>query len=85
MRPLRPLDPSLTKPYVFDYFISVLVSIIWLTNAFVFAPFQSLPMLEQFKHDDVAAVSESCQVALDLHEYYNSDSFQYADGLVKSD
>jgi deoxyhypusine monooxygenase len=41
----------------------------------------SLPLLQQYKDDTVPVVKESCQVALDLHEFYNSDSFQYADGL----
>lgn len=41
----------------------------------------SLPLLKEYKDDEVEAVRESCQVALDLHEYYNSDTFQYADGL----
>lgn len=45
----------------------------------------SLPLLKQFKDDHVRVVKESCQVALDLHEYYNSESFQYADGLQASE
>lgn len=42
----------------------------------------SLPLLKAFANDDAPAVRDSCTVALDLHAYYNSDSFQYADGLV---
>lgn len=42
----------------------------------------SLPLLKAFSNDSAPAVRDSCTVALDLHAYYNSDSFQYADGLV---
>lgn len=42
----------------------------------------SLPLLKAFANDDAPAVKDSCNVALDLHAYYNSDSFQYADGLT---
>lgn len=46
----------------------------------------SLPLLKSYANDTAPAVKDSCNVALDLHAYYNSDSFQYADGLVlKSD
>mmetsp|Transcript_17855 Transcript_17855/g.30799 ORF Transcript_17855/g.30799 Transcript_17855/m.30799 type:complete len:302 (+) Transcript_17855:79-984(+) len=37
------------------------------------------PLLQQFKNDSATVVSESCVVALDMHEYYNSQQFQYAD------
>lgn len=36
----------------------------------------------RFKDDPERVVRESCIVALDMYEYENSDSFQYADGLV---
>jgi deoxyhypusine monooxygenase len=42
----------------------------------------SLPLLKEFANDAAPAVKDSCNVALDLHAYYNSDSFQYADGLT---
>lgn len=41
----------------------------------------SLPLLKSYTGDAAPAVKDSCNVALDLHAYYNSDSFQYADGL----
>jgi len=34
--------------------------------------------------DAPRVVRESCQVAIDMWEYENSDQFQYADGLQKS-
>jgi deoxyhypusine monooxygenase len=42
----------------------------------------SLPLLKAYANDSAPAVKDSCNVALDLHAYYNSDSFQYADGLT---
>lgn len=42
----------------------------------------SLPLLQKYTSDAAPAVKDSCNVALDLHAYYNSDSFQYADGLT---
>ncbi|XP_049849818.1 deoxyhypusine hydroxylase-like [Schistocerca gregaria] len=45
----------------------------------------SLVILQKHAQDDVAVVKESCMVALDLHDYYNSDELQYADGLSYAD
>eukprot|EP01134_Creolimax_fragrantissima_P007621 CFRG7621T1 len=40
-----------------------------------------LKVLEKFANDDKRIVAESCVVALDMYEYENSGSFQYADGI----
>jgi len=42
-----------------------------------------LPHLKEYvAHPSApAVVRESCQVALDMYEYENSDQFQYANGL----
>ena len=40
-----------------------------------------LPVLKKFKDDRERVVKESCEVALDMYEYENSQDFQYADGL----
>ncbi|VDC00720.1 unnamed protein product [Peniophora sp. CBMAI 1063] len=42
-----------------------------------------LPHLKEWmiREDSPVVVRESCQVALDMYEYENSDQFQYADGL----
>lgn len=40
-------------------------------------------ILEKHVRDDERVVRESCDVALDMCEYGNSDQFQYADGLTK--
>jgi deoxyhypusine monooxygenase len=40
-------------------------------------------ILNEFKNDPEQVVSESCIVALDMFEYENSNTFQYADGLEK--
>lgn len=42
---------------------------------------QLLPILQKYSHDKEDVVSESCNVALDIHNYFNSNEFQYADGL----
>lgn len=39
-------------------------------------------VLSEFKNDPERVVKESCDVALDMCEYENSEEFQYADGLV---
>ncbi|RIA92419.1 armadillo-type protein [Glomus cerebriforme] len=39
------------------------------------------PVLKKFKDDHERVVKESCEVALDMYEYENSKTFQYADGL----
>jgi len=41
----------------------------------------ALPILQKYAKDEEPIVSESCIVALDVHEYFNSDQFQYADGI----
>lgn len=43
----------------------------------------TLPLLQRFLTDHERAVKESCVVALDIHDYFTTDQFQYADGLVK--
>ncbi len=40
-------------------------------------------ILRQFQKDSECVVRESCEVALDMWEYENSEQFQYADGLAK--
>ncbi|KAN0139814.1 Armadillo-type fold [Lactarius tabidus] len=42
-----------------------------------------LPYLKEYmtREDAPIVVKESCQVALDMYEYENSDQFQYANGL----
>ena len=44
---------------------------------------KSLPLLEKYSKDKEDIVRESCCVALDIHDYFNSTEFQYADGLQK--
>ena len=41
---------------------------------------ECLPILRKFREDDERVVKESCEVALDMYDYENSDEFQYADG-----
>ncbi|XP_078526084.1 deoxyhypusine hydroxylase [Lissotriton helveticus] len=42
-----------------------------------------LDTLRAYARDEERVVRESCEVALDMFEYENSDQFQYADGLRK--
>eukprot|EP01104_Vermistella_antarctica_P020958 TRINITY_DN9210_c0_g1_i1.p1 TRINITY_DN9210_c0_g1~~TRINITY_DN9210_c0_g1_i1.p1 ORF type:complete len:317 (+),score=67.60 TRINITY_DN9210_c0_g1_i1:319-1269(+) len=42
----------------------------------------SLDLLGEFKEDSADVVRDSCVVALDMHVYYSSDQFQYADSLA---
>ncbi|KAM7013038.1 deoxyhypusine hydroxylase [Tautogolabrus adspersus] len=44
---------------------------------------ECLAVLQQYREDTERVVKESCEVALDMLEYENSDQFQYADGLVR--
>lgn len=44
---------------------------------------ECLPILHEFAADSKRVVKESCVVALDMHEYENSGSFQYADGVAR--
>lgn len=44
---------------------------------------ECLTVLEHYRQDGERVVKESCEVALDMLEYENSDQFQYADGLVR--
>ncbi|XP_056894473.1 deoxyhypusine hydroxylase [Takifugu flavidus] len=44
---------------------------------------ECLAVLERYRQDGERVVKESCEVALDMLEYENSDQFQYADGLVR--
>jgi len=43
----------------------------------------TVEMLEKHLKDEKGVVRESCSVALDIHHYFNSDQFQYADGLAQ--
>ncbi|XP_068599868.1 deoxyhypusine hydroxylase [Brachionichthys hirsutus] len=40
-------------------------------------------VLQRYRGDEERVVKESCEVALDMLAYENSDEFQYADGLVR--
>ncbi|KAJ8418955.1 hypothetical protein AAFF_G00004540 [Aldrovandia affinis] len=42
-----------------------------------------LQTLQRFREDPERVVKESCEVALDMYEYENSEQFQYADGLLR--
>ncbi|XP_004067605.1 deoxyhypusine hydroxylase isoform X1 [Oryzias latipes] len=44
---------------------------------------ECLAVLHCYRGDQEPVVKESCEVALDMLEYENSDQFQYADGLVR--
>jgi len=44
---------------------------------------ETVEILQKYLADDKHMVRESCSVALDIHEYFHSDQFQYADGLVQ--
>ncbi|KAM9358281.1 deoxyhypusine hydroxylase [Symphorus nematophorus] len=44
---------------------------------------ECLAVLQRYRGDRERVVKESCEVALDMLEYENSDQFQYADGLVR--
>jgi len=43
----------------------------------------NLPTLQKFAEDDEDVVRESCEVALDISEYFSTEQFQYADGVSK--
>ncbi|XP_047231885.1 deoxyhypusine hydroxylase isoform X2 [Girardinichthys multiradiatus] len=43
---------------------------------------ECLTVLQSYLKDQERVVKESCEVALDMLEYENGDTFQYADGLV---
>lgn len=40
-------------------------------------------VLKEYVCDKELVVRQSCEVALDMSEYEQSDQFEYADGLVK--
>ncbi|KAG7514790.1 hypothetical protein JOB18_043138 [Solea senegalensis] len=42
-----------------------------------------LTVLQRYRGDEERVVKESCEVALDMLEYENSEQFQYADELVR--
>ncbi|KAM9365517.1 deoxyhypusine hydroxylase isoform 1-T2 [Pholidichthys leucotaenia] len=44
---------------------------------------ECLAVLQHYRGDQERVVKESCEVALDMLEYENSEQFQYADGLVR--
>ncbi|XP_029286397.1 deoxyhypusine hydroxylase [Cottoperca gobio] len=44
---------------------------------------ECLAVLQHYRGDGERVVKESCEVALDMLEYENSEQFQYADGLVR--
>lgn len=39
-------------------------------------------ILEKYLKDQERVVRESCEVALDMCDYENSEEFQYANGLI---
>lgn len=43
-----------------------------------------MELLHNYLQDSERVVKESCEVALDMCEYENSDQFQYANGLAAS-
>ncbi len=43
----------------------------------------TLPLMQKFSKDPERVVRESCEVALDVADYLSSDTFEYADSLVK--
>lgn len=43
-----------------------------------------LPVLEKYTEDSQDVVKESCLVATDIHDYFQSDQFQYADGVSQT-
>lgn len=43
---------------------------------------ECMQVLRDYLDDSERVVRESCEVALDMCEYENSDQFQYADGLM---
>lgn len=44
---------------------------------------ECLSVLQRYRQDGERVVKESCEVALDMLEYENSQQFQYADGLLR--
>lgn len=44
---------------------------------------ECLAVLQRYRGDGERVVKESCEVALDMLQYENSEEFQYADGLVR--
>ncbi|KAL4236502.1 hypothetical protein ACF0H5_004888 [Mactra antiquata] len=44
---------------------------------------ECMKILEEYLHDKERVVKESCIVALDMCDYENSDSFQYADTMAR--
>ena len=44
---------------------------------------ECMQILEEYLKDKERVVKESCEVALDMCDYANSDEFQYADALAK--
>jgi deoxyhypusine monooxygenase len=42
----------------------------------------AVPLLQQFRSDDENVVADSCVVALDIHAYFSSEQFQYADSVA---
>jgi len=39
---------------------------------------QVLPVLQQYQYDKQTVVKESCEVALDMHEYWNNEEIDNA-------
>lgn len=44
---------------------------------------ECMAVLQRYREDRERVVKESCEVALDMLDYENSDEFQYADELVR--
>jgi len=49
------------------------------------ASMECLPVLNDFVGDTEDVVKESCEVALDIHNYFTTNEFQYADGLQQNE
>ena len=45
---------------------------------------ECIEILNKYLNDKQIVVKESCEVALDMTDYANSNQFQYADGLIKN-
>lgn len=44
---------------------------------------ECVEILNKYLNDKADVVKESCEVALDMTDYANSNQFQYADSLLK--
>jgi deoxyhypusine monooxygenase len=44
---------------------------------------ECVEILNKYLNDEQTVVKESCEVALDITDYENSNEFQYANGLIQ--